>query len=964
MARRNTRSSYPSPRALLSPPDRSSLPFQYSTARPPTGYSDIETAWSQPSHVGGMIPPASPAPPLPQARASILRRQPAEIFRDVDPFSEPEEVGGDGQSAYTGTLYQRSDWGDGDDDPRTGITRGNSTGSSSSWAGPRSARTSRGGEVLPQIAENETWSPIGPQTTSPLPLTPAVREGPATAEARQRVSSPSSMGGEEGVDVEYAYDQIAIMESPSEMTPAIGASAQYRVSVESGGVAVRDSGRKSTLPSVLDLEQLSKPRTMGQVSPRQVMREATPTNEYDPFADPLIPQNHTVNHKDHRDPSQAYGSKRDRAINPQSDYSSHNAAPNLPSSYFYSHSPGLGSGPSSGNQTDSPKLISPEAQERLGRMSVAPARYSLPPSRKRRMKGGKQKLGRGFGLGLGGSSNEEGTPSQTSNDNSKSHEKTAAPAKRKSLLDRIRSSKIAKLHATYLPFLNPLNTLSSALMLTIATTSGGGSGMSEVVKVGKGVFEISRAGEGRDVGLGVGGWCGFANGTSQCEPYSDGDFATSSGTFLIPGHSSLTNLSSIMTSLLALTWLLATFQIVTAFLHFYLFFALSIPYSHLTTTNDENQNEDKDERTNAKIVAEVNLRVQCERQPYDGYLWVWWAWWAHRRGPVGVIFALLAGSFSIVTFIMVFIFRRAIEDATQSADVHLGKGAYVPLMTFLSTLDPFVEAIKYVLGVQLNFSTFLRPPSPSPTVLLLPASEKKMQHIRPYTNGSSFFAPRQTTVSGQVPSTDRQARRPTANGLPPDTAFPLLSPQTASVPSSELDPETIRWLAAYPHDKELVNLISDLRSGRENDDFLLSEVGLLYLRPTDDAEAALLVPPQGEIRRELIEDAHFDPVPSGSPSSSQSASAHNDLDTMMEVLSQTFWWNGMSKDVRQWLDGCKVCQERKRREVMEQRAGMTAVPWTGVTQGNDTTMGQSAMAAEMAYAIRKAEEEAAEGRLV
>lgn len=91
-------------------------------------------------------------------------------------------------------------------------------------------------------------------------------------------------------------------------------------------------------------------------------------------------------------------------------------------------------------------------------------------------------------------------------------------------------------------------------------------------------------------------------------------------------------------ALTAITWLLATFQVVTAFLHFYLFFALSFPLSHLVPFPATRQPRE-----------EVDMRVKCERPPYEEYLWVWWAWWGHRRSPVGWIFGLLVGGLSLAT---------------------------------------------------------------------------------------------------------------------------------------------------------------------------------------------------------------------------------------------------------------------------------------------------------------------------
>ena len=176
-----------------------------------------------------------------------------------------------------------------------------------------------------------------------------------------------------------------------------------------------------------------------------------------------------------------------------------------------------------------------------------------------------------------------------------------------------------------------------------------------------------------------------------------------------------------------------------------------------------------------------------------------------------------------------------------------------------------------------------------------------------------------------------------------------------SDPNGQLDPETRRWLAAYPSDPELVNLIGTLRQGKENDDFILSEVGLLYLRPEGD-EPALLVPPAGKIREELISDAHIQ-------DETEDEHIHRSYEEMMEQLGLVFWWMTMEEDIRVFIETCADCKGKER----ELRPGMTTVPFTGVTGWADELgegrtagvgPGESAMAAEMAFAMRQANEEA------
>lgn len=97
-------------------------------------------------------------------------------------------------------------------------------------------------------------------------------------------------------------------------------------------------------------------------------------------------------------------------------------------------------------------------------------------------------------------------------------------------------------------------------------------------------------------------------------------------------------------ALTAFAWLLALFNLILAFFHFYLFFALSLPLTHLVdTANTLSLSSSKGEGTIriSAAQAEVDIRVKCERPPYEDYYWLWWAWWAHRRSPLQAVYVLL-----------------------------------------------------------------------------------------------------------------------------------------------------------------------------------------------------------------------------------------------------------------------------------------------------------------------------------
>lgn len=125
-------------------------------------------------------------------------------------------------------------------------------------------------------------------------------------------------------------------------------------------------------------------------------------------------------------------------------------------------------------------------------------------------------------------------------------------------------------------------------------------------------------------------------------------------------------LYSLWVALTTMTWFQALFTLSAAFLHFYLFFILHIPFSHLVdtrqtrttdgsslrgsdSTHDHQHNQGGPEQDEDQVQKEVDIRARCERAPFEEYIWVWWAWWAFRRSPVTHIYALTVGSLSLAT---------------------------------------------------------------------------------------------------------------------------------------------------------------------------------------------------------------------------------------------------------------------------------------------------------------------------
>ena len=191
-----------------------------------------------------------------------------------------------------------------------------------------------------------------------------------------------------------------------------------------------------------------------------------------------------------------------------------------------------------------------------------------------------------------------------------------------------------------------------------------------------------------------------------------------------------------------------------------------------------------------------------------------------------------------------------------------------------------------------------------------------------------------------------------------------------------MDEETQRWLNEYPKDPELVPLMTGLAQGVVNDEFVLSEVGLLYLRPdvSDPTGAALLVPPKGLIRREILGDSHLNPDQGG---------RHRGYEEMLDELEKVFWWVGMEGDIESHILHCPSCAQLQlqqpqdgqnqypNQQVQSERGevgwkseadskstytGITG--WTGDEPGRARDESEADMAVEMAVAMRKANEDA------
>ena len=127
--------------------------------------------------------------------------------------------------------------------------------------------------------------------------------------------------------------------------------------------------------------------------------------------------------------------------------------------------------------------MTPGAQQRLGRMSVAPARYSLHAKKK--------------------------TESRSSKSSGSDEKSSLRPSlKVGSRLKSWQSNVVVRFYMTWRSFIVAALALISALLLTISLQNTQ-SEVSSVVKVQPRLFNVGAANP-QPVGLGVSGWCQLA----------------------------------------------------------------------------------------------------------------------------------------------------------------------------------------------------------------------------------------------------------------------------------------------------------------------------------------------------------------------------------------------------------------------------------------------------------------------
>ena len=91
-------------------------------------------------------------------------------------------------------------------------------------------------------------------------------------------------------------------------------------------------------------------------------------------------------------------------------------------------------------------------------------------------------------------------------------------------------------------------------------------------------------------------------------------------------------------------------------------------------------------------------------------------------------------------------------------------------------------------------------------------------------------------------------------------------------------------------DPEMVKEMETVKAGIKSA-FTLSEDGLLFFK------GRLCVPNSGEVKKQILTEAHNTPY-----------SIHPGSTKMYQDLKRNFWWNGMKREVVEFVSKCLACQ--------------------------------------------------------
>ena len=99
-----------------------------------------------------------------------------------------------------------------------------------------------------------------------------------------------------------------------------------------------------------------------------------------------------------------------------------------------------------------------------------------------------------------------------------------------------------------------------------------------------------------------------------------------------------------------------------------------------------------------------------------------------------------------------------------------------------------------------------------------------------------------------------------------------------------------RVKAAQRRDPQLQKIMYKVQQGQSRD-FVVDREGTLRLG------TRLCVPNVDELRKEIMEEAHF-----------SAYSIHPCSTKMYHDLKDTYWWNGMKRDIAEFIFKCLTCQ--------------------------------------------------------
>ena len=102
-----------------------------------------------------------------------------------------------------------------------------------------------------------------------------------------------------------------------------------------------------------------------------------------------------------------------------------------------------------------------------------------------------------------------------------------------------------------------------------------------------------------------------------------------------------------------------------------------------------------------------------------------------------------------------------------------------------------------------------------------------------------------------------------------------------------------RIKAAQSRDPILVELEENVQSGKFTD-FTLDDEGILWI------SGRLCVPDVDNLREEILEEAHF-----------AAYSVHPGATKMYHSIRNLYWWDGLKKDVADYVAKCLTCQQVK-----------------------------------------------------